>query len=82
MKILIEVMSPGNGRSYDIMLDDNMSVGTAKEKIIEQISAFENGNISFDSTAVMFLANSRLNLPNHMNLRKSGVRGGNTIYIV
>ena len=82
MKILIEVVVPGNGRSYDIKLDDNLTVDLAKEKIIEQITVFENDCISFDKNAVLFLANVGINLPGHMNLRKAGVSSGNKIYLL
>jgi len=82
MKIIIEVNSPGNGKTYELMLDDKLSVGVAKEKIIEQIIAFENGCITFDESAALFTPAYRKRLPDNRNLRKAGVRGGQTLFLL
>jgi len=82
MKILVEVITPGNGKSYELILDDKMSVGSAKEKIIEQIVAFENGCIDFDSNAVLFSHAVRTQLPDYRNLHKAGVYSGHKLYLL
>jgi hypothetical protein len=82
MKINIEVITPGNGKTYELMLDDTLTVGAVKEKIIEQIVAFENGNVAFDETAAIFSPVGRTPLPDHRNLRAAGVKGGQSIYLL
>jgi len=82
MRIIIEVVTPGNGKTYELMLDDILTVGAAKEKIIEQITTFENGNIAFDENAALFSPMTRNCLPNYRNLRKAGVRSGQSFYML
>jgi len=82
MKIFVDVITPGNGKSYELMLDDKMSVGAAKEKIIEQIVAFENGCIDFDLNAALFSHTARTQLPDYRNLRKAGVHSGQKLYLL
>jgi hypothetical protein len=82
MKILVEVITPGNGKSYELMLDDKLSVGAAKVKIIEQIIAFENGCIDFDINAALFSYADRVQLPDYRNLRKAGVFSGHKLYLL
>jgi|GEM_PF-5119985 len=82
MKILAEVITPGNGNTYEIMLDDKLTVGTVKEKIIEEITSFENGYISFDNDVKLFSLTLRACLPDNRNLRKAGVRGGQTMILL
>ena len=82
MKILVEVTTPGNGKKYELMLDDKLTVAAAKEKIIEQIEVFENGNIGFDENAALFSTATRTMLPDSRNLRKSGVQSGHRLYLL
>ena len=82
MKILIEVATPGNGKSYEIVLDDRLSVKLAKEKIIEQIDSYENGCIAFDKSVALFAHNSHARLPDERNLRSAGLRGGQTVFLL
>lgn len=82
MKILIEVITPGNGKTYEIMLDDKLTVGTAREKIVDQIVAFENGGIAFDKDAALFAPVSRARLQDHRNLRKAGLKSGHCVYLL
>ena len=82
MKILVEVTTPGNGKTYELMLDDKLTVGTAKEKIIEQIQSFENGCIAFDEGAAIFATASRSRLPDHRNLRKAGLKSGQKVFLL
>ena len=82
MKILIEVITPGNGKTYELMLDDRLTVGAAKEKMIEEIKSFENGCIDFDEVVALFAPDSRALLPDNRNLRKAGLRGGQTVFLL
>ena len=82
MRIIIEVITPGNGKTYELMLDDTITVGAAKEKVIEQIVAFEDGNIVFDDNAALFSPVTRTHLPDNKNLRAAGIKGGQTVYLL
>ena len=82
MKILIEVTTPGNGKTYELMVDDRLTIGSAKEKIIEQILSFENGCIAFNNGAALFAPTSRTRLPDYRNLRKAGVKGGQQVFLL
>ena len=82
MKIIIEVITPGNGKTYEMMLDDTLTVGAVKEKIIEQITAFENGNIAFDENVTIFSQVNQTVLPDHRNLRAAGVKGGQSVFLL
>jgi len=82
VKILVEVKTPGNGKTYEFMLDDKLTVGAAKEKIIEEIQTYENNCISFDCGASLFSPTMRERLLDHRNLRKTGIRGGQTVFLL
>ena len=82
MRILVEVVTPGNGKTYELMLDDKLTVGAAKEKMIEEIQSFENGCIGFDEIVALFSPTSRAILPDNRNLRKVGLRGGQTVFLL
>ena len=82
MRTLIEVTTPGNGKTYELMLDDRLSVGAAKEKIIEQIQAFENGCIAFDEGAALFATSTRTRLLDSRNLRKAGIKSGQKVFLL
>jgi hypothetical protein len=82
MKILVEVITPGNGKTYELMLDDKLTVGAAKEKIIEEIQAFENGCIEFDENVAIYSTSSRAHLHDNRNLHKTGLRSGQTVFLL
>jgi len=82
MRMIIEVVTPGNGKTYEVMLDDTLTVGAAKEKIIEQITAFENGNIAFDESAELYSPATKACLQGHRNIRKAGVRSGQPVLLL
>ena len=82
MKILIEITTPGNGKTYELLLDDKMTVSAAKEKIIEQIQSFEDGCIAFDEGVALFAPISRTRLPDYRNLRKAGLKSGHKLYLL
>ena len=80
--MVIEVITPGNGKTYEMVLDDKTTVGTAKGKIIEEITTFENRNIAFDESVALFLPSAQIRLSDYKNLRKAGVQSGHTVYLL
>ena len=82
MRIFLEVTTPGNGKTYELVVDDKMTVGMAKGKIAEEIRAFENDCIDFDENAYLFSPVLRSRLPDSRNLRKAGVKSGQQVFLV
>ena len=82
MKILAEVITPGNGKTYEFVLDDKLTVGAAKEKIMEQINAFENEGIKFNNQASLYSVSSKNLLPDNRNLRKAGFTSGQKLILL
>ena len=82
MKMIVEVTTPGNGKTYELVMDDKLTVGAAKEKIAEEIRSFENGCIDFDAQATLFATATRTRLPDNRNLRKAGVKSGQTMILL
>ena len=82
MRILTEVFTPGNGKVYEIMLDDKLTVGAVKAKVIEEITAFENGCIEFSEDAALFSTAQNTRLPDNRNLRKAGFRSGQKMILL
>ena len=82
MKMMIEVTTPGNGKTYELIMDDKLTVGAAKDKIKEEIRSFENGCIDFDEGAALFATASRTRLPDNRNLRKAGVKSGHALILL
>ena len=82
MRIIIEVSTPGNGKKYELVIDDKLTIGAVKEKIIEQITTYEKGNIVFDSNSMLFSPITRTYLADSKNLRKAGVKSGQLIYLL
>ena len=82
MRIVLEITTPGNGKTYELVMDDKLTVGAAKMKIAEEIRNFENGCIDFDEGASLFAPASRTRLPDNRNLRKAGVRSGQKLFLL
>ena len=82
MKIIVEITTPGNGKTYELVMDDKLTVGAAKEKIAEEIRSFENGCIDFDEGASLFSTVTRSRLPDNRNLRKVGVKSGQKLFLL
>jgi len=80
--MILEVVTPGNGKKYEILLDDILTVGAAKEKIMEQIMEFENGNIAFDETVALYSPATQTRLSENRNIRKAGVRSGQLVLLL
>ena len=82
MRIILEITTPGNGKTYELVLDDNLTVGAAKAKIADEIRSFENDSIDFDEEASLFSPISHSRLPDSRNLRKAGVRSGQKLFLL
>lgn len=83
MKIFVDVQTPGNGKTYEFQLDSMMTVAQAKEKMIDEITEIESGNISLKpgKTALCNL-NSRTHLPETSTLVAAGVKSGQSLMLL
>ena len=82
-KIYIDVSTPGNGKVYEFRLDNSMTVGQVKARMIEEITEFENGNITLDPEKIILCnQDTRTMLPESQTLRQSGVRSGHRLPLV
>ena len=80
--ITIDVLVPITGKVYDFTLDENISVATATEEIIELIVQKEN--YSTDNINEMFLFSKKENvaLNTKFSLKENGVETGNRLFLV
>lgn len=82
MKIFIDVKTPGNGKAYEFQLDSTMTVGQAKEKMIDEISEIENGNITLKVDKVMLCnLNTKVQLNEVETLKMAKVKSGQSLLL-
>jgi phosphoribosylanthranilate isomerase len=81
--LLIDVYSPGNGKTYEFQLDGSMTAGQAKAGIISGILESENAAAAFDAdTAMLCDVSSERRLPDNVTLRDAGVKSGGRLIIM
>jgi len=82
-RIHIEVLTPGNGKTYEFKLDDGIATAEIIVQLCAQIEEFEASNISFDKGRPLLCvakAGGSLN-PEH-TLREAGVKSGNRLFLL
>jgi hypothetical protein len=83
VKLLVDVFTPGNGKTYEFQLDGAMSVGRATTQIISGILKTENDAIAIDpKTAVLSDATAAMRLSEELSLTKAGVKSGHRLILV
>ncbi|MDO4799293.1 MAG: ubiquitin-like domain-containing protein [Bacillota bacterium] len=82
MKLYVDVRTPGNGKVYEFQLESAMTVGQAKQKMIEEILEIEQGNVVLKDSAVLSNITSKSRLNDGDTLRAAGVRSGNTLILL
>jgi hypothetical protein len=83
MKMFLEIRTPGNGKKYEIKLDDKLSLSVAKAKIIDEISAFEGGQIALGQGVELFDVASRSRIRNsNKSLREVGIKSGQIVLLL
>jgi len=81
--IFIEVITPGNGKTYEFQLDSAMNVGQVKSKIIDEIKELEKGNITLKLEKTLLCnLNTRLQLNESENLKNAGVKSGHSLLLL
>jgi hypothetical protein len=82
-KIFVDVHTPGNGKTYEFRLDGSMTVGQAKERIVEEILGIENNGISFVlENTLLGDVNTKQKLPEHLSLHSANVKSGHNLVLV
>ena len=83
VKLLVDIFTPGNGKTYEFQLDGSMSVSQATVQIVNNIREAENDAITFDENEAVL---SDLNIPRRLNVGKTllaeGVKSGHRLMLV
>jgi hypothetical protein len=83
LKVFIDVLTPGNGKTYEFQLDNNMTVGQVKRKLIDEITEMENGNITLLHEKTMLCdTNTRMQLDQTNTLKNEGVKSGHSLMLI
>jgi len=83
MKIFVDVKTPGNGKTYEFQLDSTMRVKQAKDKIIEEITEIESGNITLNpEKLILNNLNTQVRLSDMDTLIAAGVRSGHSLLLL
>ena len=83
MAIYVDVVTPGNGKTYEFRLDGAMTVGRAREQMIKEITEAEGGNIALDpGNAVLGDLDTRAVLRGPDTLPAAGVKSGHRLILL
>jgi len=84
MKIYVEIMTPGNGKKYEIALDDKSTVGQAKDRIIQEIIEFESDKdlLSLGQNLSLYSTEDKQVIEDYRNVRLAGIKGGQTLILI
>ena len=83
MRIFIDVKTPGNGKNYEFRLDSMTTVARAKEKMIDDITEIENGNITLNLEKVaLYNLTTHSNLQEELTLSAAGVKSGQSLMLL
>jgi hypothetical protein len=81
-KIIIDVFTPGNGKTYEIQLSDSITVENAKTLMAEEILQIEESSMSFHELTQLCDLTSGTVLPNNAPLSAVNVKSGNKLLLV
>ena len=82
-KIFVDLITPGNGKTYEFRLDDSMTVKQFKQRISEEIIELENGNITLNPERTMLCnLNTRALIPDAGTLKAAGVKSGQSLLLI
>jgi len=81
-KILIEVFTPGNGKTYEFQLDGSMTAASAKSRIIDEILRIEEQSMSFHEETQLYDMTLETVLPDNAPLSAVNVESGHKLLLV
>ena len=84
MKIYVEILTPGNGKKYEIALDDRSTVGQTKERIVQEIIEFESDRelLALGNNLSLYSLDNRQVIPDYKNVRLAGIKSGQTLLLI
>ncbi|MDR1588907.1 MAG: EsaB/YukD family protein [Oscillospiraceae bacterium] len=83
VKLLVDVHTPGNGKTYEFQLDGDMPAERAAAQIIQAVRETENGAIELAPlTATLCDETARSRVPLDLTLRAAGVKSGHRLILV
>ncbi|MHC1734652.1 MAG: hypothetical protein AB9921_03180 [Erysipelotrichaceae bacterium] len=83
MKIFVEILTPGNGKTYEFEISDTLNVKKAKERIIKNISTFENNAIIFkEDASVLCHLDKNATLDESVTMKEAGIKSGDNLLLV
>jgi hypothetical protein len=82
-KLLIDLVTPGNGKTYEFQLDGSMTVWQAKSGMIGEITELENGNITLNpEKTILCHPSAQALLCESDTLITAGVKSGQRLLLV
>ena len=82
-KIHLEIEIPGNAKIYELMLDDRMKIGTAKQQIMKQIAELEGYDLFAGLDNIVFGSVEQEGLiQDHETFREVGIKNGSRMVMV
>ena len=84
MKIYVEILTPGNGKKYEIVLDDKSNVGQTKDRIVQEIIEFESDRelLSLGKKLSVYSLDDGRVIPDCKNVRYAGIKSGQTLILI
>jgi len=81
-KIFVDVFTPGNGKTYEFQLSDNITVNDANSRMVEEILQIEENSMSFNEPTLLCDLPSCRILPGNASLSAVIVKSGNKLLLV
>lgn len=83
-KILIEVSCPATSKKYDFWISKKLPVRQMKQKLIQEIGAFEKNNMLFSDAENIILYKKELEKVIHETgtVEEAGITSGTCILII
>ena len=81
-KIFVDVYTPGNGKSYEFQLNDNIIVSDAKSRMVDEILQIEESSMSFHEQTKLCDLTTGTILPDNTPLSTAKVKSGDKLLLV
>jgi len=83
-RIYVDVRTPGNGKTYEFAVESNMTVGQALARMADEITEFEDGNITIRAEdALLCVEDTEAVVRDRsLTLRAAGVRSGHRLILI
>lgn len=83
MKLNLEIVTPGNGKSYEFEISDKLTVLEVKKRIIIEINSFENNNIIVNPNNSVLCSEKNQNiLDDNSTFQALEVKSGDSLFLI